>query len=354
MKNVLPKAVGKLKRRKHLGVVPQGSSEPGDAEKQTTRRIRQAIFMFVTALAGVGTAFWSWTLSGTELGETERWWSSTLANVAVAIFLLVPDEFVLTRIRTGFERIEKTTNEVRTTAESALESAEQTARSLDDVRQKILERQRSEYEEELDVYRDIVTNLSRESLIKALRKATLEEVISANGVRSPIWETPVHYRYLIDETEDSVNVQIEEDDGAIVSTHFWEPGVDSADFCQELVLAVREAGEDLGVGLNDPTLSIEQLSEMLVDAARHRAQELMGHRETLKRIIERRNGWYFTEKYVMPEKNLSYTIGVERLDELDWEEHLLGKGWYEAPEAIQFARRIYGSLLSEQAAGKSD
>jgi len=298
--------------------------------------------MSVTAVAGLGTAYISWALR-----DTEQWWSSTLANVAVAFLLLVPGEFVLTRIRTGFERIEETTNEVRTTAESALESAEQTARSLEDVRRKILDRQRSEHESELDVYRDIVTKLSRETLVRALRKAAAEQVISADGVRSPIWETSLHYRFLVGETDDSLKVSVEKDDGTIVSSHEWEPEVDSADFCQELVLAVREAGEDLGVGLNDPTQSIEQLSEMLVDVTRHRAQELMGHRNTLKRIIERRDNWYFTEKYVIPEKNLSYTIGVRRLGE-DWEEHLLGKGWYDAPDAIQFARRLYGTKLSKQ------
>jgi hypothetical protein len=312
------------------------------AKRKWIGRLRQGLFMSITAVAGMGTAYASWALS-----ETEQWWSSTLANVAVAILLLVPGEFVLTRIRNGFERIEETTNEVRTTAESALESAEQTARSLEDVRRKILDRQRSEHELELDVYRDFVTNLSREALVRALRKATAEELISADGVRSPIWETSLHYRFLVGSADDSLNVRIEQDDGTIVSSHEWEPGLKSEDFCQELVIAVREAGEDLGVGLNDPTHSIEQLSEMLVDVARHRAQELMGHRNTLRRIIERRDGWFFTEKYVIPERNLSYTIGVSRLGE-DWEKHLLGKSWYDAPDAIQFARRLYGATLSQR------
>lgn len=47
--------------------------------------------MFTTTVAGLGAAFGSWLLR-----ESDQWWSSTLANVAVAIFLLVPGEFLLT------------------------------------------------------------------------------------------------------------------------------------------------------------------------------------------------------------------------------------------------------------------
>ncbi|MFJ6281683.1 hypothetical protein ACIQHF_01335 [Pseudarthrobacter oxydans] len=262
--------------------------------------------------------------------------------MAVAIFLLVPGEFLLTRMRAGFASIEKATDEVRVTAESAMESAEKTARSLEDVRRTLLDRQRDEHESELDVYRDIVANLSRESLVRALRKATEEEVISAQGVRSPIWETPLHYRYVLG-SEDRLEVRLEKDNGDILSSHPWEPGVAAEDFCQTLVQAVRDAGEDLGVGLNDPTHALQELSEMLVEVTRHRAQELMGHREKLKRIIELREGWYFTEKSMVRATDLQYVIGAKRLDEMDWEAHLLDKGWYEAPEAIQFARRLYGT-----------
>lgn len=300
--------------------------------------------MSVTTLVGLGTAFGSWLLR-----DADPWWSSTLANVAVAIFLLVPGEFLLTRMRAGFASIEKVTDEVRETAESAKESAEsamksaeKTARSLEDVRRTVLDRQRDEHEAELDVYRDIITNLSRESLVRALRKATAEDVISAQGVRSPIWETPLHYRYVLG-TDDSLEVRLERDNGDIVSAHSWEPGVAAEDFCQTLVTAVRDAGEDLGVGLNDPTYALQELSEMLVEVTRHRAQELMGHRETLKRIIELRDGWYFTEKSMIRAADLQYVIGAKRLDEMDWEKHLLGKGWYEAPDAIQFARQLYGA-----------
>jgi|GEM_PF-5376761 len=54
------------------------------------------------------------------------------------------------------------------------------------------------------------------------------------------------------------------------------------------------------------------------------------------------HGWYFTEKSLIPAENLSYVIPYSRLDEMDWEEHLLGKGWYGAPAALQFAWELSG------------
>ncbi|WP_426715231.1 hypothetical protein, partial [Campylobacter coli] len=73
------------------------------------------------------------------------------------------------------------------------------------------------------------------------------------------------------------------------------------------------------------------------------------NRSTLVNIIERVEGWYFTETSVVPGHHLHYTIGVDRLAEADWEEHLRGKGWYEAHNLIPFARRLYDKPIKQAA-----
>jgi hypothetical protein len=73
-----------------------------------------------------------------------------------------------------------------------------------------------------------------------------------------------------------------------------------------------------------------------------RAQALMGYRSYLRKIIERRDGWYFTEEHVLPPEDLTYSIDINRLTEMDWEQHLYNKGWYGASSALEFARRLYG------------
>jgi hypothetical protein len=286
---------------------------------------------------GLAIGIGSWMLQ-----DSEPWWSSTLGNVAVAVFLLVPGELALRWVRSGFGRVERATEEARMTAESAQSTAERTERSLEDVRKVLLDRQVSDHETELDVYRAMVRNPSQQSLITALKKATDDGLITTAGVRAPVWETHLHYRYVLAGPHEGLEVRLEEDDGSVLSVHPWEETSSPEVFYQSLVQGVRQAGEDLGVKLNDPTESVQQLSEMLIEVMDLRAQELMGYRPYLSRIIERVNGWYFTERYVVPADNLHYGIDVEKLDEMDWEEHLNSKGWYGAGSALRLARELYG------------
>lgn len=291
--------------------------------------------MSILGALGLATATGSWLLR-----NADAWWSSTLGNIAVALLLLVPGDLALRWVSQGFRRVEQATDEVRTTAQAARDTAERTEHSLEDIRDVLLARQVAEHEEETDIYRDIVRKPSRESLLRALKKATDDGVITTAGVRSPVWETDLHYRFVL--TKDGgLEIRLEEADGTLVSAHLWRHATDPTVFYQGLVEAVRAAGRDLGVLLNDPTTSVQDLSEMLVEVSNLRAQELMGHRAYLRRIIERVDGWYFTEENVLPEDNLQYGIPIERLDEMDWEHHLHNKGWLGAGRALHFARKMY-------------
>lgn len=263
-------------------------------------------------------------------------------NVAAVLLLLIPGDFALRRLRSTVEQINLKANTAVAAAESAIETANRTERSLVDVREALMSRQSAEFEAELDVYRQIAIDPARRTLLAALRKATAAGIVSASGVRSPIWETDLHYRYVIDSGADEFAVHIEQDDGTVVSTTPWPPPMTPDDFYQSLVEAVREAGADLGVLLNDPTESVSALSEMLVDVSKLRSQELLGHRDDLRQIIERVDGWYFTERAVFPSNNVSYRIDRERLGDPMWEEHLRSKGWHGAVTMIPFGRRLYG------------
>jgi hypothetical protein len=289
-----------------------------------------------TVVGGLVLAFVSWLIH-----DSGQWWSAMLSNVAVVALLPAPGELVLTRVRASFEHIERVVDQARETAESAMKTAQETARSLEEVRENLLEHQMAEHQSELDLYRTFTDDLSRELLIRGLQHATQASVITSDGVRSPVWETSLHYRYIVSDPA-ILEVRLETDEGNVLSSHRWEDDVPAEEFFQSLVLAVREAGDDPGVGLNDPTESVQALSEMLVQVTRLRSQELLGHRSRLTRIIERVNGWFFTEDCIIPENNLHYEIRVDRLNEMDWETHLHNKGWYGATSALEFARRLYG------------
>lgn len=304
---------------------------------------RRFLWIAGVSAAGLIVAWLSW-----QWRDASPWWSSLLSNAAVGFFLLVPGELVLGRIR----RVGKATEEARgvaidarETAAAALQAANDAAQSLSDIEDRLVQRQVAALNVEKDVYRKVKANLTRASLIEALRHARNEDLISDAGVRSPVWETDLHYRYLVENEESALVVQLENDDGTVLSSHSWASETSPDDFFQQLVGAVRAAGRDLGTALNVPTQSIAELMDMLVDVTDLRSQELAGHRNTLRKIIERVGGWYFTENYVIPADHLSYTIEVTRLDdpigEEGWERHLVLRGWHSAEFMIPFARRLY-------------
>lgn len=318
---------------------------PRTPDRTSARKWVRPLIIIVILLIGGTAAMCSWFLR-----DDNPWLSNFLANVAVVVLLLIPGETILSQVR---ERVtvaegrastaESTANAARATADAARVQAAQTAKSLSDIQAGLVAAQQAELDEEIGRYTSAGEDVTREGLLEALRRATAAGIITEEGVRTPIWETDVHYRFVIDTPEHgNFMVVLEEDDTTVLSATEWPTTMAPETFFQALVDAVRAAGHDLGTGLNVPTQSVEQLLDMLAQVTRLRAQELSGHRDTLRKIIERdSNGWFYTEQHVLPADNLTYRIDVSRLDEIDWASHLDGKGWHWAAVAIGFARRLY-------------
>lgn len=227
------------------------------------------------------------------------------------------------------------------------------AATLEEIRAALLGAQHREHEEKLDVYRGILTSRSpREALLDALSLATEEQHISEHGVRVRVWGTNLYYRFvaLVLPSERQLFVRLEKANCQVISDCEWKPTESPSHFYGRLVAAVQAAGQDLGVGLNDPTESVQRLSEMLVDIAELRSQEPMGYRHTIWRVIQKEGledeAWYLTERALIPAHNPSYEILYARLDEDDWEQHLYTKGWYGADAALRVARLVLASLTT--------
>ncbi|MFI1241432.1 hypothetical protein [Nocardia salmonicida] len=224
------------------------------------------------------------------------------------------------------------------------------AGTLEGIRAELLTAQRQEHEERMNVYRRILTSSSpRDALIDALSQATADECISKHGVRVSVWETNLYYRFVLSSGR-LLCVRLEKADGRTIADHPWEPDEDAGHFYQRLVAAVRAAGVDPGVGLNDPIESVKRLSEMLVEIGQLRAQAVMGYRHIIWKVVQKEGfedaAWYFTETALIPAWEPSYEISYDRLDEIDWAEHLRGKGWHGAEEALDLARLVQKSLIT--------
>ncbi|WP_157978281.1 caspase family protein [Nocardia aurea] len=245
--------------------------------------------------------------------------------------------------------------EAQRSAGDAFSPAAETVPSLEDIRAGLLSRQEQEHKTKLGVYERILTDASRGALFAALRLAIEEEVISAHGVRSVVWDTDLYYRFLVDPDEDKLTVLLEKQDGALISTQVWEPDEAITSFYLELVEAVRAAGEDRGVLLNDPTESVIRLSKLLVEVANLRAQSPMGYRDTIRKVFQKaefggpEDAWFFTERALIPAHRPHYEVLYSRLDEMDWSDHLRGKGWYSADQALHLARLLAPKLAADQA-----
>ncbi|MGW6697260.1 hypothetical protein [Nocardia sp. NPDC055049] len=216
--------------------------------------------------------------------------------------------------------------------------------TLEAVRAELMDQQMREHTNKLEIYRSILSDSTRSVLIAALRQAIADESISARGVRVRVWETDLYYRFVVSSTEDIIGVQLETVACETVSTHVWKPDEDAVEFYGQLAMAVRAAGADLGVLLNDPTESVQQLSEMLIKIAQLRSQAMLGYRYTVWKVVQKEDygdsPWYFTETALIPGESLSYEITYDRLDEDDWEDHLRRKGWFGAGQALRAAKLL--------------
>src|SRR4051812_1517491 len=96
-------------------------------------RRRGIVRTALISLASLVSGALSW-----QVRVSDPWWSSTLGNVAVAIFLLVPGERALSWITSSFRQIEQATEKVRVTAEAAKTTADRAEQSLLDVRQALM------------------------------------------------------------------------------------------------------------------------------------------------------------------------------------------------------------------------
>lgn|GEM_PF-6549238 len=131
-----------------------------------------------------------------------------------------------------------------------------------------------------------------------------------------MWETDLHYRFVLDDSKTELEVWLEKDDGEVLSTSSWAKGTLAVNFYQTLVEVVRAAGRDLGTMLNAPTQSVEELSSVLVGVTQLRAQEFAGHRSTHLQIIERNFGWYFTRDSLVG--GPITTTGLMLIDSNSW------------------------------------
>lgn len=138
-----------------------------------------------------------------------------------------------------------------------------------------------------------------------------------------------------------MTLTIERDTGEVLREHAWHEDMSTDTFFQALDDSMRSLGEHLGPGLFLPTRCIEEAADALIFAARYRSHALNQGSELFVDLIEYVDGWYIAERSLFPVEHSFYLVAHDRMDEMDWEDHLADKGWGGVHRAMAIARALY-------------
>lgn len=277
---------------------------------------------------------------------SSAWLSGVLANLGVTVLLFGPAAYVA-HLLTGEVRqakaaaatAESNAREAKAEATQASEAARVVGKQLAalDIEKALFEHQAAPLRDELDAYGRWAELLDRPSLLRALEVGTASGLISAAGIRCPVWETNAHIRFSFD--GDEVLVTIEDDAGNVRSRHPWPPSLDALGLYTQLDTAMKDLDWHLGPRLFSPRQFVVDVAEALGYAAEARAQKLRWQAHHFNRIIEPFEGWFLTEAGLVAKERI-YNIGRDRLDDLDWEEHL-ARRYPDVLEPLAVARAYF-------------
>lgn len=308
----------------------------------------------ISIVVGLGMLYLSFVLNDVEDAD---WWSEALTNVGSSVLLFAPlllvSEWLLDR------RVARLEGEVKQTQSEVGDAQSQLAEVRDyldpsqrndaavDLDIQVRERLDAERQEEEDLFASLAVARVPEPFIAALDAATKAGLISKSGPRVELLYSDLHLRFRLDVAGELLLI-VENGDGSVCGTVTWKSGVDIA----EPLVAVGEiARKQYGFDGMDkffPGQVPRQLSDMLTFVSKHR-MDWTGDRAISDVIEITESGWIITERALLPQSIPYYEIAVKRLGELDWEEHILRKGWPESasfPHTFGWAKKLLAKKTS--------
>jgi hypothetical protein len=320
----------------------------------------QAPWVLVTAtLTPAGLLLWSSAIAG-------PWLSGVLANMGVTVLLLVPAALYADWHRRALSRVEnKATQAMReshraaTAAEGAradvgvLADAVERLSGAQEIEEELRREQLSELEGALSLFDQWGAEADRASTINALSRAVTMDLISADGFRSPLFETELHLRFRYGPNHDTLSLSVEHADATVLESIDWPSEKVATDVYRQVEHAITASGQRPAVGWTLSIHAVEHAAKSLRFAVQQRAMPIM-HGDNFHQIVEfigmdgdDEDGWYITDRIVFPKKHMSYTISISRLGydlapNTSWEDHIGDKGWLGFTEAFKVARALNG------------
>lgn len=297
------------------------------------RVIKSWLYRAVPIIVGACLLFVSW-----RLGERWHWWSDALMTVGASLALVSP----LLWITKGMEA--KTTKKIDDLRHEVEEDVASLRRSVSDSQKYVLEKlreRRSEQETELSRF---LQDPTRENVLACLKLADSLGLLSKVGVRgsSPVVDLDVRLQLVRGE---EVRLFLDYRDHPGVQRITWRTGVTFEELMLQLAAAVQQTSYWPGEGLWNFEGALRGIADVFTTALWMRANG--NHMTNVVQVVGKQ--WIISDHDIKSVEVVNpYQIAFDRLDELDWEEHLSGKGWvdethvYEMLEAAKVIRGLVG------------
>lgn len=223
--------------------------------------------------------------------------------------------------------------------EDALTPAETLSADLDP---KVLSLVFESWDRETALFKEVARKPTREGIVEALDMGMKSGCLSRLGPRIPIFDTEfvAVFRFELEGDQILLEVAIETTTGRTLDRVTWTEDLDETEFLARVVKIIFEQPDFDGALGFFPSSIFSGLSDLLVLASEGRKGLNMGSRHAFRRLVQVVDDyWVITEDRVFPKDQPWYTIAMNRLDEVDWVDHIRGKQW-EGESGIELALEI--------------
>jgi hypothetical protein len=288
-----------------------------------------------------------------QSSNTHAWMSSVLANTSTETLLLVPILLLGQWFGRSFERLrEESRTEAQDLRSQIGDVRAEVASILDEMSANVAARVNERATIDIGMYAELQSNPSFANVFSALANAVSRRLVSSQGLWLDIPHTGLTARWRpvsLGENGDS-GLLVEVVDPTWLSAESLEPVYRPI---ARLMWTAKETAEDFLVKLGE---SLQRAKIYPGDAAFHPAAMFEAMREILTQLLRRQSGvggiaspippviqvfeqWALTEECLTDFKgNHGYRVGLDRLNEMDWDEHMSGKAWVQIGDFRQAMR----------------
>lgn len=286
-------------------------------------------------IAGLLCVLMSWVL------RDSSWPSGFLVEVGATFLLFGPLLLVQKRIERRIAQVQKSQREIEASQETVASEISALSDELADTRDQlratherltdtVITRLAAKRDRDWDRFKAVDEQPSAEIIGDALTRAIELGLIPTSGCRVELFDTYLYVRFMTLKGADGspiVPLILETQDGSPIGKVTLAGSQETEDVLVELGELVQARGFYPGDMAFDPGRIFADL-RFLLELAHTRATGDNGIRDPLGRLVQLcPPQWAITEHAITSIKDMPYQIQLDRLNELDWWDHMHAKPW---------------------------